>query len=160
MQEALSGLEKIVVTGEDIKKALLSGGSLATPEDLRKRFESFMNDRCKGKDASKLRFVVERSISRLIMTRLTSLVMEVYMREWALQDAKSRLSEVVRLAMEHEPQEITLRGKPAVVVLSVEDYRRLVHPKPSFVELIRNSPLMEVDIDLTREQSLTREVDL
>ncbi|MFZ5462449.1 MAG: type II toxin-antitoxin system Phd/YefM family antitoxin [Pseudomonadota bacterium] len=82
------------------------------------------------------------------------------MREWALQDAKARLSEVVRLAMEHEPQEITLRGEPAVVVLSVEDYRRLVQPKPSFVELIRNSPLMDVDIDLTREQSLTREVDL
>jgi antitoxin Phd len=30
------------------------------------------------------------------------------MREWALQDAKARLSEVVRLAMGHEPQEITL----------------------------------------------------
>ncbi len=30
-----------------------------TPEDLRKRFESFLNERCKGKDASKLRFVVE-----------------------------------------------------------------------------------------------------
>ncbi|MCD6733430.1 MAG: DUF6079 family protein [Burkholderiaceae bacterium] len=59
VQEALSGLEKIGVTSEDIKKALLQGGSPATPEDLRKRFEAFLNDRCKGKDASKLRFVVE-----------------------------------------------------------------------------------------------------
>ena len=59
VQEALSGLEKIVVTGDDIKKALLTGGSPATPEDLRKRFESFMNERCKGKDAGKLRFVIE-----------------------------------------------------------------------------------------------------
>ena len=59
VQEALSGLEKIVVTGDDIKKALLTGGSPATPEDLRRRFESFINERCKGKDASKLRFVVE-----------------------------------------------------------------------------------------------------
>ena len=82
------------------------------------------------------------------------------MREWALQDAKARLSEVVRLAMEHGPQEITLRGEPAVVVLSVDDYRRLVHPRPGFAELIRNSPLMDVDIDLTREQSMTREADL
>ena len=31
----------------------------ATPDDLRKRFEAFLNERCKGKDASKLRFVVE-----------------------------------------------------------------------------------------------------
>ncbi|MDN5872232.1 MAG: type II toxin-antitoxin system Phd/YefM family antitoxin [Nitrococcus sp.] len=82
------------------------------------------------------------------------------MREWALQDAKARLSELVRLAMEHEPQEITLRGEPAVVVISREDYERLRQPKPNFVELIRNSPLMDVDIDLTRDQSLTREIDL
>jgi hypothetical protein len=59
VQEALSGLEKIGVSGDDIKKALLQGGSPATPDDLRKRFETFLNDRCKGKDASKLRFVVE-----------------------------------------------------------------------------------------------------
>lgn len=59
VQEALSGLEKIAVTSEDIKKSLLQGGSPATPDDLRKRFEAFLNDHCKGKDASKLRFVVE-----------------------------------------------------------------------------------------------------
>jgi hypothetical protein len=59
VQEALSGLEKIVVTGEDIKKALLTGGSPAMPDDLRKRFEAFITERCKGRDASKLRFVVE-----------------------------------------------------------------------------------------------------
>jgi hypothetical protein len=59
VQEALSGLEKIGVTSDDIKNALLRGGSPATPDDLRKRFETFLNDRCKGKDASKLRFVVE-----------------------------------------------------------------------------------------------------
>jgi len=59
VQEALSGLEKISVSSEDIKHALLTGGSPATPEDLRKRFESFINDRCKGKDSGKLRFVIE-----------------------------------------------------------------------------------------------------
>ena len=57
--EALSGLEPVTVTGEDINQALLAGGSPATPEELRKRFETFINDRCKGKDAGKLRFVVE-----------------------------------------------------------------------------------------------------
>ena len=59
IQEALSGLEKINVSGEDIRQALLLGGSPATPEDLRKRFESFLSDRCKGKDTTKLRFVVD-----------------------------------------------------------------------------------------------------
>ena len=59
VQEALSGLEKINVSGADIRQALLQGGSPATPEDLRKRFETFLSDRCKGKDTTKLRFVVE-----------------------------------------------------------------------------------------------------
>jgi hypothetical protein len=59
VQEALSGLEKINVSSADIRQALLQGGSPATPEDLHKRFESFLNDRCKGKDTTKLRFVVE-----------------------------------------------------------------------------------------------------
>lgn len=59
VQEALSGLEKVTVTGEDLKRALLTGGSPATPDDLRKRFDALLNERCKGKDASKLRFVVE-----------------------------------------------------------------------------------------------------
>lgn len=59
VQEALSGLDKVVVSGGDIRHALLQGGSPATPEDLRKRFEAFLTDRCKGKDTTKLRFVVE-----------------------------------------------------------------------------------------------------
>ena len=45
--------------GDEIKQALLQGGSPATPDDLRKRFDTFMNERCKGKDATKLRFVIE-----------------------------------------------------------------------------------------------------
>jgi hypothetical protein len=71
VQEALSGLEKIVVTGEDTKA--LATGSPATPEELRHRFESFLSERCKGKDASKLRLVAEETGFWLIMTRLTSL---------------------------------------------------------------------------------------
>lgn len=81
------------------------------------------------------------------------------MRQWSLQDAKARLSEVVRLAGEQGPQEITLRGDPAVVVMSIPDYRRLTQPKPSFVDLIRRSPLPEVELDLRREQTLTREIE-
>lgn len=58
-QEALSGLEKIGVKGEELKQALLLGGSPAKPDELRSRFDTFLNDRCKGKDSTKLRFVIE-----------------------------------------------------------------------------------------------------
>ncbi len=44
--------------------------------------------------------------------------MGVDMHAWQLQDAKARLSEVVKAASLHGPQEITLHGKPAVVVIS------------------------------------------
>ncbi|GHT88018.1 hypothetical protein FACS1894116_10080 [Betaproteobacteria bacterium] len=37
----------------------LEGGSPATPDELRKRFDALISDRSKGKDASKLRFMIE-----------------------------------------------------------------------------------------------------
>lgn len=45
---------------------------------------------------------------------------------WTLQDAKNRFSAVVDAALAGRPQEVTRRGKPAVVVMSVVDYRRLL----------------------------------
>ena len=47
------------------------------------------------------------------------------MTDWALQDAKNRFSAVVNAAISGDPQRVTRRGKPAVVVLSVEEYERL-----------------------------------
>ncbi|MEI4234170.1 type II toxin-antitoxin system Phd/YefM family antitoxin [Roseovarius sp. D22-M7] len=45
---------------------------------------------------------------------------------WNLQDAKNRFSTVVADALAGQPQHVTRRGKPAVVVLSEDDYRQLV----------------------------------
>ncbi len=60
------------------------------------------------------------------------------MVEWSLQDAKNRFSAVVNAALEGEPQQVTRRGKPAVVVLAVDEYRRLCDAeksaKPDFIE--------------------------
>ena len=60
------------------------------------------------------------------------------MAQWALQDAKNRFSAVVDAALAGEPQQVTRRGKPAVVVLSVSEYNRLREHPPenvsSFVE--------------------------
>ena len=47
------------------------------------------------------------------------------MAQWALQDAKNRFSAVVDAALAGEPQQVTRRGKPAVVVVSVSEYDRL-----------------------------------
>ena len=45
---------------------------------------------------------------------------------WTLQDAKNRFSTVVDAALAGQPQEVTRRGKTAVVVVATEEYRRLV----------------------------------
>lgn len=45
---------------------------------------------------------------------------------WTVQDAKNKFSAVVDAALAGTPQKVTRRGKPAVVVLSVSEYDRLV----------------------------------
>lgn len=51
---------------------------------------------------------------------------------WHLQDAKNNFSKVVQKAIHEGPQTVTLRGKPAAVVISAEDYERL-SPSPKTI---------------------------
>jgi len=44
---------------------------------------------------------------------------------WQLQEAKQRFSRVVDEACESGPQIVTRHGREVVVVLSIEEYRRL-----------------------------------
>jgi prevent-host-death family protein len=62
------------------------------------------------------------------------------MPDWQLQDAKNRFSEVVKRAREEGPQTVTLRGKPAVVVLSADAYDRLARPRRSFTDFLLSEP--------------------
>ena len=55
---------------------------------------------------------------------------------WPLQDAKARFSEVVKKAREEGPQHVSLRGEPAVVILSEEEFARLTHGRRSVVDHI------------------------
>lgn len=79
---------------------------------------------------------------------------------WKLQDAKNHFSEVVEQAMTKGPQEVTKRGKHAVVVLSFELYLQLVQPKQNLVEFFQSSPLKGVELDLERQYDLPREIEL
>ena len=90
--------------------------------------------------------------------------MEVVMitksKKWQLQEAKNRFSEVVRKASEEGPQTVTKHGKDSVVVLSADDYRKLEQPKTSLVEFFKKSPLSEVEIDIKRDKTPARSIDL
>jgi hypothetical protein len=59
LQEVLSGLEKVSVKTADMREALLAGGSPATPAEMKKRFEEYLDELTKGKEPGKVRIVLE-----------------------------------------------------------------------------------------------------
>lgn len=67
---------------------------------------------------------------------------------WQLQTAKQRFSELVERARRDGPQVVTKHGKETVVVVSIEEYRRLRGNEPTLVEFIRSAPDFDrLDID-------------
>ncbi|ESX18591.1 type II toxin-antitoxin system Phd/YefM family antitoxin [Mesorhizobium sp. M1148] len=67
--------------------------------------------------------------------------------DWHLRDARNNLSKLVRQAHEEGAQTITLRGKPAAVVLSPDDYDQLIGAKPSLAEYLLSGPAWDDDFD-------------
>ena len=82
------------------------------------------------------------------------------MRSWQVQEAKARFSDLLREAGRAGPQQITVRGRAAAVVLSTESYERLRGRKPSLVEFLRASPLAGIDLDTERDRSVARDIEL
>ncbi len=82
------------------------------------------------------------------------------MQKWQIQEAKARMSELVKRA-QSQPQEITFHGKAVAVVLSREEYDRLAGTGQSLVDFMRNSPLYgDEALILDREQTPSREIEL
>jgi antitoxin Phd len=81
-------------------------------------------------------------------------------KEWQLQDAKARFSELFRLARKG-PQRVTKHGKEAVMVLSAEEYERLSKARAgSLAQFFADSPLAGSGIDLERVRDYGRNVEL
>lgn len=76
------------------------------------------------------------------------------MTEWQLQDAKNRFSAVVEAAVAGDPQRVTKRGKPAVVVLAVGEYERLRRLEkataPSLADLLLAIPQDDEEFERLR----------
>lgn len=81
---------------------------------------------------------------------------------WSLAKAKDNLSEVVRRAREQGPQEISVHGKAAAVMLSVDDYRRLKDPSSpkTLKEWLLAIPPGSFDgVEFERDPRPAREID-
>lgn len=81
------------------------------------------------------------------------------MDTWQLQTAKNKFSEMVDKALKKGPQVVTKHGVDTVVVISMDDYRKLTRPKTSLLEFFRKSPLKGMDIDIARDKETGREVN-
>jgi len=79
---------------------------------------------------------------------------------WQLQEAKNKFSKLVEKAQHEGPQFVTKRGKESVVVLSVEEYKKIIKPKSNLFQFIRTSPLSETLINSERDKSLGRDIEL
>ncbi|HLK22665.1 MAG TPA: type II toxin-antitoxin system prevent-host-death family antitoxin [Bryobacteraceae bacterium] len=83
--------------------------------------------------------------------------------QWQVQTAKARFSEVFRLALTDGPQRVTRQGKEGVVIISDEEYNRLVaksHQPKSLVQFFRDSPLTGLELNLKRDKDPGRDIDL
>ena len=79
---------------------------------------------------------------------------------WQLQEAKNKFSQVVDEALVKGPQVVTRRGEEVVVIISTEEYDRLKKSQSSLTDFFRQSPLVGVELDLNRDQTFPRDVDL
>jgi hypothetical protein len=59
LQEVLAGLVKVTVRAQELQNALQLTGGPATPGELKKRFEAYIDQLIKGKEPAKVRLVVE-----------------------------------------------------------------------------------------------------
>lgn len=85
------------------------------------------------------------------------------MASWQLQEAKAKLSELIRRAAEEGPQTVTYRGSEKAVVLSVEDYRHLVAARPSLTDYLLTGPTLDdqtVTFINDRSRDMGREIEL
>lgn len=81
-------------------------------------------------------------------------------QRWPLYEAKNKFSELVDKALDQGPQLVTRRGEEVVVVISNKEYKRLRSNESSLVDFFRSSPMVGVELDLERDKTLPRDIEL
>ena len=81
---------------------------------------------------------------------------------WLLQDAKARFSELVRKVRSEGPQHVSVHGRDEVVVISVEDYRRLQGQRSGadLIAAMQACPHPEIELVESGTPMPVRPVDL
>lgn len=78
-------------------------------------------------------------------------------RYWQLQEAKNKFSQVVDEALAHGPQVVTRHGVETVVIISYDEFRKRRVSQQTLSQFFRESPLADSEINLERDNSMSRE---
>jgi antitoxin Phd len=81
------------------------------------------------------------------------------MARWQVQEAKTRLSEVIKEAHSKGPQIITRHGTERAVVLSMDDFRALTAHKPGLKEYLLGGPKVD-SFEIEPDRDTGREIAL
>ena len=79
--------------------------------------------------------------------------------QWRLAEAKNRLSEVINKALSEGPQKITRRDD-TVIILSKKDYEKLTRKQSGFKDFLLNQTPKIDDLDLNRDKTQMRDINL
>jgi prevent-host-death family protein len=79
---------------------------------------------------------------------------------WQLQEAKSKLSQLVQQARAGHPQTISVHGREAVVILSAQEYRRLRALRGKLSDALLMPEIAGEDLDFSRSQARARDMEL
>lgn len=74
---------------------------------------------------------------------------------WQLQEAKNQFSLVVDNALSRGAQTITRHGEPTVVVISVNEYRKLRPARKKLTEVLKSCPVKDLDLEKVRDYPRT-----
>jgi prevent-host-death family protein len=97
--------------------------------------------------------------SYILVVLVVFLVLNPKMGTWQVQEAKTRLSEVIERARTEGPQIITRHGAERAVVISIEGYRALVAHQPDFKAHLLGGPKVD-DFTIERDRDTGRPVEL
>jgi len=78
---------------------------------------------------------------------------------WQVQEAKTRLSELIKEAHSRGPQIITRHGAERAVILSIEEYRSLTACKPDLKSYLLGGPKVD-SFEVERDRDTGREIGL
>jgi prevent-host-death family protein len=78
---------------------------------------------------------------------------------WTVAEAKAKFSHVIELARSR-PQTITRNGRPAAVVVSIEEWERRTSRVGNLAEFLAASPLRGSHLNAPRSKDSARDIEL